>query len=67
MKEKKLYTCEYCHTDFSDKQMALKCEKNHKTKLTISNARYLPIGNCQDGFPISITIECKGETITYKR
>lgn len=67
MKEKKLYTCEHCNTDYSDKAMALKCEKNHKTKCTIVNSRFLPITNCEDGFPITITLEYKGKTVTYKR
>lgn len=30
MKEKKLYTCELCHTNYEEKETALKCEKNHK-------------------------------------
>lgn len=29
MVEKKLYTCEYCHTDYKDKVNAEKCEANH--------------------------------------
>ena len=27
MKEKKLYTCEICNTDYTDKEKAKQCEK----------------------------------------
>ena len=30
MREKKLYTCEICNTDYSDKGEAIQCEKSHK-------------------------------------
>ena len=26
MKQKTLYTCEYCNTDYADKEKALECE-----------------------------------------
>lgn len=29
MKEKKLYTCEICNTDYADKEKAKQCEKGH--------------------------------------
>lgn len=28
MKEKRLYTCDICNTDYSEKQKAMECEKN---------------------------------------
>ena len=35
MVEKKLYTCEYCRTDYKDKVNAEKCEANHLKNLTV--------------------------------
>lgn len=29
MTEKKLYTCDICHTDYANKEDAKKCEKEH--------------------------------------
>lgn len=37
MKEKKLYTCEICHTDYAEKSRCAECEKSHKTKLEIKS------------------------------
>lgn len=66
MKEKKLYSCEYCYTDYADKKMALDCEKNHKVDLSIVSARYSPFKNNQTGFPVAITVESKdGAERTY--
>ena len=31
MKEQKLYVCEFCGTQYKEKQSALNCEKNHHT------------------------------------
>lgn len=45
MKEKKLYTCEICHTDYANPKDAEACEGSHKlTKgkgsgLKVSNSR----------------------------
>ena len=41
MTERKLYTCDICHTDYLDQSMALKCEKSHKQPLDIAGARYV--------------------------
>lgn len=35
MKEQKLYVCEYCNTQYSDKNRALECEQYHNTNLVI--------------------------------
>lgn len=42
MKEKKLYTCEICHTDYAERFACKQCEQNHKTKLTIKSMRFKP-------------------------
>ena len=30
MVKKTLYTCQFCNTDYADKEKAMECEKNHK-------------------------------------
>ena len=30
MVTKTLYTCQFCNTDYADKEKAIECEKNHK-------------------------------------
>ncbi len=68
MKEKKLYTCEICHTDYADKVRCRECEKSHNTGLQIKACEYRPICIHSDGFPYSITVStADGEEYTYYR
>lgn len=68
MKEKTLYTCEVCHTDYARKTDAEKCEANHKKKLKIVNQRSLPYSQDKSGFPITVEVkDAEGNTATYKR
>lgn len=68
MKEKTLYTCECCHTDYARKADAEKCEANHKKKFKIVHQRFLPYSLDQSGFPISIEVQDKdGRKVVYKR
>lgn len=69
MKEKKLYTCEICHTDYADKRKCAECEKSHKTKLEIKSLnKFKPFSIYSDGFPNSITvISADGKEYTYHR
>lgn len=70
MKEKTLYTCQICNTDYSEKADALDCEKNHKV---IDNAVivgvYMPKFLAGDGVPIKLRVKFKGsdEWVVYKR
>lgn len=70
MKEKKLYTCDVCNTDYADKQKAIACEKNHKLleKATIIGV-YKPIGQYPSGEPYKIRVKFPGTDcwIEYKR
>ena len=67
MKQKVLYTCEYCHTDYKLKTDAEKCEKIHRQKLKILDKRYLSYKQDASGFPVSITIMNEdGRTKVYK-
>lgn len=68
MKEKKLWTCECCQTDYASKMDAERCEANHKKKLKIIHKRFLPLKNDRSGLPISITIETEDGTVQiYKK
>lgn len=68
MKQKILYTCEICHTDYKDKLAAERCEKHHKQKLKIIDRRDVPLSQDKRGFPVTITIQtADGETAIYSR
>lgn len=53
MTEKKLYTCDICHTDYLSKEDATKCEKFHSACLEISDIRYV----AHNKYPANIEIE----------
>lgn len=68
MKEKKLYTCEFCKTDYAERLQCQKCEKNHKAKLEFVPKRYLPFGVDNSGMPIEIEVKAEdGKRYRYKR
>lgn len=68
MKERVLYTCEFCRTDYADKAEAMRCELSHKKKLKIVDSRYLAQAQDESGFPTTITVQAEnGERATYKR
>lgn len=68
MKEKVLYTCEVCHSDYADKVEAKRCEESHERKLKIVDSRYLARAQTLIGFPITITVQSEdGIRVTYKR
>lgn len=68
MKQKVLYTCELCHTDYADKVEAKRCEESHEKKLKIVDSRYLARAQTLIGFPITITVQSEdGIRVTYKR
>ena len=58
MKEKKLYSCEICNTDYAKKETAVKCEKNHKLleKATIVG-KYKAMGIHPSGKPHRIMVK----------
>ena len=68
MKEKTLYTCEKCHTDYANKKDAETCEANHSKKLKIITQHCLPYSLDKSGFPIMIEVQDdKGNKAIYKR
>ena len=70
MTEKKLYTCDICHTDYADKDKAKKCEQNHKLleKATIIG-EYKSMNSITNGTPNKIKVKFPGsdEWFDYKR
>ena len=61
MKEKKLYTCEICHTDYADKENARECEKNHKSlEKAVIVGEYKAIGVVINGIPTKIKVKFPG-------
>lgn len=68
MKELKLYQCEICGTQYSDKLKAEECEKHHATGLEVVNGIYLNMKECADKFPVKIWVKSKdGEERMYVR
>ena len=68
MKRIDLYACEKCGTQYKDAASALMCEKNHKSPVSISGARYISYGSDKTGYPVTITIKFdNGEGCIYKR
>lgn len=71
MKEKKLYTCEICNTDYADKEKAKQCEKGHKMleKATLVTGVYKPISTLPSGEPYKIRVKFPGadKFIEYRR
>lgn len=64
MKEQKLYLCEYCGTQYKEKQKALNCEKIHKKISGVKDSRYHANGDIPDRVEISFS---DGSSIWYKR
>ena len=70
MKEKKLYTCEICNTDYTDKEKASKCEKTHKLLETATIVgEYQPITVNTQGLPHKIRVKFNGydSFVVYSR
>lgn len=70
MKEKTLYTCQICNTDYSEKADALDCEKNHKDiEGAVIVGDYKPKSIAGDGIPIKLRVKFKGSDkwVLYKR
>ena len=68
MIEKKMYQCEICGTEYSDKSKCKECEKSHRVPDTIVDARYVAKSFNNKGYPVSVTIRMDdGKDIIYKR
>lgn len=68
MKKVEHYVCELCHTEYSEKEKAVKCEKSHKIPKEVKAEKYKPITSCIDGIPDYVTVTFSNGTIErYKR
>lgn len=68
MKEQKLYVCEFCNTQFKNKEEALKCESYHSTPKKMRFPQYHRALYENDGYPDRIEIVFdNGKTIWYKK
>ena len=68
MKEKTLFECELCHTQYVAKIDAQSCENNHKKVVSVVAERFLPIKQDNSGYPIDVTLVMEdGSSIKYKR
>lgn len=68
MKEQKLYVCEYCHTQYKDKNKAIQCEKNHHFPMSFKDYKYHAAKDSQSGYPdwVEIIFE-DGKCLRYHR
>ena len=68
MKEKTLFTCEVCHTDYANKKDAENCEAHHTTKLKVIKPLYRAYQWDHCGMPEKVVIPDKdGKEYVYKR
>lgn len=68
MKEQILYMCEFCRTQYKNKNEALKCEKNHHTPKEMRQFKYHAAKSDKDGYPDVIEVVFDdGKVIKYKR
>lgn len=67
---KTLYTCQFCNTDYTKKEKAMECEKNHKVLETATIiGDYKSLKSIPDGYPTKVKVKFKGSDrwIEYKR
>lgn len=67
MKERKLYQCEICGTEYADAYKAEQCEASHREPKAITAKRYLPVTMNKSGYPVTLDVLFDdGCTLTYK-
>lgn len=64
MKELNLFVCEYCNTQYKDKQNAAECENKHKHAKKIKNEKHHANGDYPD--KVEVVFD-DGTSIWYKR
>lgn len=68
MKEKILYECELCHTQYAAKIDATSCETNHKRVKAVHKERFLAEKIDNSGYPVDVILLMdNGEKIKYVR
>lgn len=67
MKKKVLYTCDVCHADYDDEELAKACENSHAKNLEIVDYRYNAL-TAYNRFPTYIVVKADdGEKRVYRR
>ena len=68
MRELKLYCCEFCGTNYRDKESAKTCEKNHKMPRKYTPTKWKPRSVEASGYPLEIIAEfSNGEKVKYEK
>lgn len=68
MKERVVYTCEFCKVEYAKKQDAIACEAHHLSPKKIINTRYLNMRKDKCQAPLELTVEMEnGEKYIYQR
>ena len=68
MKEKTLYQCEICHTNYDDKAECKRCEESHKKVVAFDEVKYSSYKNDHTGLPLRVKLVVdNGETYWYRR
>ena len=68
MKTNTRYQCEYCGTEYRDKEKCNQCENNHKKNLKIVGKKYVSFKGDNTGYPTRIEVEFDdGERAMYTR
>lgn len=66
MKEKTLYVCDFCKTQYANKEECKKCETSHIKPKKIVSEIYKPFKVVSSGYPIHIHVEFEnGEVRRY--
>lgn len=62
------YRCDYCGTEYADRQKAQQCEDGHRLPAGIKEAKFLPITNDKTGYPNYIIVTMRdGKNLKYVR
>lgn len=68
MKTITIYQCEFCKTEYLDKEECKQCENNHKKNLKIVETKYVPFISDESGYPARIEVGFdNGKVLTYYR
>lgn len=68
MKEKTLYQCEICGTEYAQEDNALKCESSHRAIESVVPKKYRSLKSNPSGYPDRVLVTFDdGEEIEYTR
>lgn len=68
MKEKTLFECELCHTQYASKADAISCENNHNRVEAVCKERFISEKQDSSGYPIDVILRMtNGVEVRYSR